>query len=229
MRSLVVKISFFEGFFKVHQTKTSRITYSIPLPTTVAGMFGSMLGIQRKDAYKTFRDCIFGAAFVDGKKFIECRENVTYLLFKKRIKGVETVSILHQPEYYIAVGGNKEKIEEFEKKIKNGVEFLPFGGQNDYFVKDWSVEGIGEIVNTNVISNYAPVSWIENIAENTILHIFPVIHNFPCQDENFIFILEGHVKVKKEFLNEIKITEINGKKIALYSLDKFKIIGEWNK
>lgn len=227
MKALAVRLSFFEGFFKVHYTKTSRLTYPIPLPTTVAGMFGSILGFSRKEAYQKFKDCVFGAAFVEGKKFAESRENATYLLYKKKEKGVETVSIIHEPEYYIVIGGEDEKIKEFAKKIDGGIQFLPFAGQNDFFVKDWKKENITEIVEICEVSNYAPTQWVGNIMPATILQIFPVMHNFSQSDENFTFVLEGNIQIRDEFLSEMKVAQVNGKKIALYELDKFQVVGEW--
>lgn len=227
MKALVINISFFDAFFKVHYTRTSRLTYPIPLPTAVAGMFGSFLGFKRKEAYDNFKECTFGAALVSKENFSENRENATYLLYDKREKGVEKIGILHEPEYYIVVGGDDNKIEDFMKKLEEGVLFLPFGGQNDFFVEDWKLVGIKDVIESDEVSNYVPTQYVEDINQNTVLQIFPVMHNFSDCDENFTFILDGSVKVKKDFLDRLRITEVNGKKIALYSLKDFQVLGEW--
>ncbi|MEM3290407.1 MAG: CRISPR-associated protein Cas5 [Candidatus Micrarchaeaceae archaeon] len=232
MKTLVMRISFFEAFFKVHYTKTSRITYPIPLPTSVAGMFGGMLGLSRKEASKYFADCVFGACVDPAKKISENRENATYILFSKlkqpnRGKGVETISIINEPTYLIAIGGDEEKIAEIREQLMKGISYLPFGGQNDFFVKDWSFVGNFEIMADEYVSNYVPTMWVGEISKDTTFQILPVNHNLPDIDRNFTFILNGSVKLKKEWVNKINTVEVEGKHIALYPLHKFVVVGEW--
>ncbi|MEM3396874.1 MAG: CRISPR-associated protein Cas5 [Thermoplasmata archaeon] len=232
MKALVIRITFFEAFFKVHYTKTSRLSYPIPLPTSVAGMFGSMLGLSRRNAARTFTDCVFGACVDSSKKIAENRENATYMLFSKlkqqnRGKGVETISILNEPTYLIAIGGDESKIMEIGNQLSKAICYLPFGGQNDFFVKDWEIVGNFEIKNSEFVSNYIPTMWIGEITSGTSFQILPVNHNLADIDKNFTFILNGCVKLKKERMNEINTVEVSGKYIALYPLHKFVLVGEW--
>ena len=78
MKALIVEIGFFEAFFKVHYTKTSRLTYPMPLPTTVAGMFGSMLGFSREKVREAFAECLFGSGIL-GEVNDVLRQQLAYM------------------------------------------------------------------------------------------------------------------------------------------------------
>ena len=220
MESLVIKLSFFDAFFKVHFTRTSRLTYPIPLPTTVAGMLGSMMGLSRKEAKNFFSDFKLGASLTEGSKFSENEESASYILMKKRVRGVEKIRILNEPEYYIVIAG--KDVKEVEERIEEGISYLPFGGQNDHFAKDWEIIGRREIFKSKEISNYAPSSWIERIPEGTKLQILPVMHDL-SSGENFVFVLDGKVHLDRE----IACVVVGGKSIALYNLANFRMVGEW--
>lgn len=222
VRALISEISFFDAFFKTHYTKGFRLTYPIPLPTTVAGIFGGMLGLSRKEAKEEFKDCMFGASFTEKSKYIENRENATYYLQDKKEYGAAPLHLLHEPSYYTVLAAKDERINEYFKKIAQNISFLPFGGQNDFFVKDWKVFSMLFLVKKGKeISNYAPLSFVEEIKEGTIIKRLPVMSKF--EDEEFLFVIEGSVKLKQD----VNICQINNKTIALYSLDTFYTVGEW--
>lgn len=220
MKSIIVRISFFEAFFKVHYTKTSRLSYPIPLPTSVAGMFGSMLGLTRKEASQKFRNYYFGAALLNGENYREVQESVTYVLHKKKTKGVETIHVINEPTYLICIAG--ENIDEIYDKLSNNIEYLPFGGQNDFFAKDWEILGCADTKISMEVSNYLPLEWFQP-SSGIRFEILPVMHKLSNNPE-FVFILEGKAKSKKE----VMICEYEGKNIGLYKLENFYCVGEWS-
>lgn len=217
MKSLILEVSFFEAFFRVHYTKTSPLTYPIPLPTAVAGIFGSMLGIPREKLLQEFSGCLFGAALKNGE-YSESGETATYVLHKKRVTGVEKMRMIHEPTYLCAIASTE--IEKYKRKIESGIRYLPFGGRNDFFVKDWKIVTEKDFITSEKVSNYLPHGWVGEILPKVRLEVLPVMHRL-SEDVNFVFIIDGHVKVKKEFLERMKICEVNGKNIALYSLNEF--------
>ncbi|MEM5874311.1 MAG: CRISPR-associated protein Cas5 [Candidatus Aenigmatarchaeota archaeon] len=221
MKAIVVRIAFFEAFFKVHYTKTSRLTYPIPLPTSVAGIFGSMLGLSRRDASQRFKEYFFGASLVNGDNYREARENATYILHKKtRGKGVENIHIINEPTYFISIAG--EDLNEIYTKLKKNIEYLPFGGQNDFFVKDWEVVKYKDTSVSTEISNYLPLDWFQPL-QDVRFEILPVMHKL-SPNPDFVFILDGKGKSQEKIL----VCEFEGKNIGLYKLEGFYCVGEWS-
>ena len=172
MKALVVEISFFEAFFKVHYTKGFRLTYPVPLPTTVAGIFGAFLGIDRDKLAREFSEMLFGAKLVNYDGMIS--ENATYLQYKAGgvTRGAAPLLIINNPTYLIAIASDEKKIGYVKERLKDSVEYLPYGGQNDFFPKDWKIVGMKDITKNNEISNYAPQDWVKNpILELSLIHI----------------------------------------------------------
>lgn len=220
--ALVMRLTFFDAHFKVHYTKGFRATYPIPLPTTVAGIFASMLGLERDKAAKLFKKYRFGAILIG--EITESVEEATYMQFPKNRLGVAPMQILVNPSYYIAVASNnKEDIAKINKDIEEGIEYFPFGGQNDFFAKDWSILGIKEVYNSKEIGNYAYSEYVQELTKGTTVAILPVMHRFGYREE-FYFILNGSVIVKQE----MPVCKIDGKNIALYKLQDFYPVGEWS-
>jgi len=218
MKALIVEISFFEAFFKVHYTKGFRLTYPIPLPTTVAGMFGAFLGIERDELAKEFGEMLFGAKLVNYDGMIS--ENATYLQYKARpVKGTAPLLIINNPTYLIAIASDEKKIEYVKERLNESVEYLPYGGQNDFFVKDWKILGIEDVTKSNEITNYAPQDWVKNIVpdEGSEIQILPVMHKI-SENPNFYFVANGMLKLKEN------IPCVKKEKIGLYRLKEFQII-----
>lgn len=214
MKAIVVRITFSEALFKAHHTKGFRQTYLIPLPTTVAGIFGAMLGIERRAVTEEFKNCLFGAKLLKYKG--SCSENTTYIQHKtgKRIRGVTVSVILNHPTYTMALVADNEKIDEFYLKIKDRIAYFPYGGQNDFFAEDIEVQGKMDVEENCLIENYAPQDLIEKIEwnEGTELQILPVKHKFST-NPNFCFIFKGKLKLKHPVL------AVDG--IGVFPLEKF--------
>jgi CRISPR-associated protein Cas5 subtype I-B len=233
MKAVTFKIDFFEAQFKVHYTKAFRLTYPIPLPTSVAGMFASALGISRDDIKDEFRDCIFGASCSSGV-IEQGVEQATFIQYKSRdkrfyIKGVVPSHLLIDPSYYIVMAGNDAKIEEYRAQIlRDGMEFQPFGGQNDYFARDWLLVEGEQLGKSKEIMNYLPADYVERIGESTSLEMLPVKYRISRFSEpekgtpDFCFITNGHVISKKE----MDVCRVGAKSIALYSLGDFELYEE---
>ncbi|MCS7135320.1 MAG: CRISPR-associated protein Cas5 [Candidatus Aenigmarchaeota archaeon] len=218
MEALIVKISFFEAFFKVHYTKGFRLTYPIPLPTSVAGIFGALLGVTR-DRMRELQEFLFGAKVVKYDGYVN--ETTTFLQYKsyKVERGVAPMILINKPVYLMAIAGNEERIREIENKIRENVEFLPYGGQNDFFPEDWAVIGRDPVSDYDEITNYAPQDWIDMKIENNLnieLQIYPVMHTL-SDNPNFYFLTRGRLKLKR------KIPCTKSEKIALYYLRNFRV------
>jgi len=218
MEALLVEISFFEAFFKVHHTKGFRLSYPMPLPTTVAGIFGAFLGIEREKLTEEFKEMLFGAKLISHKGITS--ENVTFLQYKSesRIeKGVAPLMVINEPTYLIAIAGEERKISEIKGNIKNSINFLPYGGQNDFFVKDWKVIDVKGINESNEISNYAPQDLVKNVRleKRSEIQFLPVRHKI-SENQNFCFVINGVLELKES------VPCVEGGKIGLYKLEEFE-------
>jgi CRISPR-associated Cas5-like protein len=216
MKALLVEISFSEAFFKVHYTRGFRLTYPIPLPTSVAGIFGAFLGIKREELRKECNGMFFGAKMVKYGSIVS--ENARFIQYKRKgpEKGAAQLSIINNPTFLIAVASQEEKIMKVEKEIKEYIKFLPYGGQNDFFPIDWRVKGYEEVEETDEITNYAPQDWViaPILEAGSEVQILPVRHNL-SENLNFYFIINGRLKLKK------KILATRNEKIGLYKLEDF--------
>lgn len=215
MEALIANITFSEALFKMHYTKGFRETYPIPLPSSVAGIFGALLGIERDEIKENFNDCLFGAKLLYYKGLNP--EITSYIQFKagEPIRGATTSIILNNPSFIIALVTRDEKIKEFYEKIKKNIIFLPYGGQNDFFVQD--IESV-EIKNVNektlLIENYAPQDLVTEVQLNkgTEVWILPVRHKL-SPNPNFYFIFKGCLKLKRPIFSV--------ENIGVYSLSDF--------
>jgi CRISPR-associated protein Cas5 subtype I-B len=216
MKALLLKLSFFEAFFKVHYTKGFRLSYPIPLPPSVAGVFGAFLGIERKSILNEAKSMLFGAKLVSYRGISP--ENATLLQYKsmgsKPTKTIAYLYVINDPIYLMAIAGEENKIEEVKEKLENSVKYLPYGGQNDFFIKDWKFIGLTNVEESYEISNYAPQDLVETLLKGVEVEILPVRHNF-SENPNFYFVISGSLKLKQ------KIPCISNEKIAIYPLEKF--------
>lgn len=88
---------------------------------------------------ENFKICKFGAILADGN-VNEVIENSTFMQYGRNIRGVANAYVLVYPVYYLAI--QSENIEEIKYTISQGIEYTPFGVQNDYFAKNWSEMGV---------------------------------------------------------------------------------------
>jgi len=215
MKAILFEISFFEAFFKVHYTRKYRLSYPIPLPTTIAGILGSLLGIPRNNIRNYFEDIYLGARYLGGT-FIFENSTLAELSNDGYVdRSVEKMLILNEPRYCIAVAGDDEKIEEIKKHLENyEFEFLPFGGQNDFFIKDINFLKEGKIKESNLVFGYFPKKFfIKTIGKFWIL---PVKYKENLQSD---YVKEDFVFTEKEA--EIKEKVLTVENIFMHNLEKF--------
>jgi CRISPR-associated Cas5-like protein len=218
MRGILVDVYFSEALFKTHYTKGFRQTYPIPLPTTVAGMFGAMLGIRRSVLATEFNDCLFGAKLLKYKGL--CLEKSRFIQYASGgiKRGAVTTIIINNPCYRIAVASsNENKIISYSERMKNYIHFLPYGGQNDFFAEEVKIIGEKDANETKLIGNYAPQDHVDKILweKGTEFQSLPVRHRF-SDNPNFYFIYNGKLLLKRE---NLALDDI-----AVYSLAEFYLL-----
>lgn len=219
MKAVIVDISFYEAFFKVHYTKGFRLTYPLPLPTSVAGIFGSMLGIDRGNLKDEFKGLYFGAGLRSYDGIIV--ENETFMQYKgARVeKGAVHAQVINHPRYLLVMAGESSKLAQYYNLLEDeGLAYLPYGGQNDFFVEDINLRGFSEVAEKNIVDNYAPQDMVERIeSKETTFNILPVMHNY-SENPNFYFILEGSLRLKRP----VETVE-RGINIAVFPLEMFRL------
>jgi CRISPR-associated Cas5-like protein len=219
MKAVIADISFYEAFFKVHYTKGFRLTYPLPLPTSVAGIFGSMLGIDRGNLKDEFKGLYFGAGLRSYDGIIV--ENETFMQYKgARVeKGAVHAQVINHPRYLLVMAGESSKLAQYYNLLEDeGLAYLPYGGQNDFFVEDINLRGFSEVAEKNIVDNYAPQDMVERIeSKETTFNILPVMHNY-SENPNFYFILEGSLRLKRP----VETVE-RGINIAVFPLEMFRL------
>lgn len=227
MKAVLVEISFYEAFFKVHYTKGFRLSYPMPLPTSVAGIFGAMLGIDRTKMKDEFDDMLFGSRLVKHEGLVI--ENETFIQYKKTqiqkgifrdaIRGVVRTQLVNHPTYMIAMAGQSNKITKYNTLLADHkIVYLPYGGQNDFFVEDIKVKDLAQVSQSKIISNYTPQDMVEKFeSKEVVFSILPVMHTY-SNNPNFYFVLKGQLKLKEP----VKI--VGNMNIAVYPLEMFKFV-----
>ena len=216
-----IKIKFSEAHFALHYTKGFSLSYPIPLPSSVAGIFATLLGIRRDEIKEKFSNFLFGSKLINSP--IENFENYTYIQYGENKKGenkkgVTALQFFSDVEYELAIGSsNKQILEAFLSKIKQyNLTYLPFGGQNDFFIEEIYINtDLRKLEYTNEIENYAPKNWVnktELLKDDSLIFILPVMHSLD-EDRNFYFGYNVKFKINR------KIYSLNG--IGLYELSKF--------
>jgi len=218
MKAISLYIKFQEAFFRTHITKAFGDTYLIPMPTSIAGIFSSLLGISRDMVYNMFRDYYFGAILLNYKG--KARETAT-LLQKKEKRFITTVAptyILNEPEYNLYIAGDEESIHNIYSKILDGVYYMPYGGQNDYFPLDYRVKDIVDVALDKVVKNYAPSTIVERsfLDRGGEIYIAPVKYGVDDGEKKFVdfyFVYRGELHLNME------VYTVDGS--ALYKLSDF--------
>jgi hypothetical protein len=199
----------------------------MPLPTSVAGIFGAMLGIDRTKIKDEFCDLLFGSALVKNDGLVI--ENETFIQYKKTqtrkgvssdaIRGVVRTQLVNHPTYTIVMAGQSDKIARYHTFLADRkMVYLPYGGQNDFFVEDFKIKDVTGVLQSDIVSNYAPQDMVSKLeSSETVLSILPVMHTY-SDNPNFYFILKGQLRLKRP------VSVAGDTKIALYPLEKFKIV-----
>ena len=221
IQAVTLEISFFEAFFRVYTTRKFRLTYPLPPPTSVAGMFGAILGIHRNQFKNKLGKLFFGAKTLAPINI--SHELTTLRQYKGKWISISITSqMLHEPKFMLAMAGEKDKTQKLFKKIEEIVKtqrfaYLPFGGQNDYFIKNISSLSFEEVCHSKIVEGYVPADQVAGLATNKAqISILP-LNSLPKPKE-YCFVLNGKVKTKTPFLTTKK------SKIPLHLLESFSIV-----
>jgi len=218
MRAVLVKITFYEALFRAHYTETNPITYPIPLPPSVAGIFGAMLGWQRDEIEKKAANLMFGAKLLNWKgtsaeisRIIQFEESGRPILPPPIMR----FELLVEPTFLLAMAGYEEEIEDFSEKLADGFEYLPYGGRNEYFVKDIEVLGCKGVQVASVVESYSPENWIEKVEleKEGWIKVLQVMHVIKNASEWFNFVYKGRLNLSRQ------VPVVEG--IHLYPLNSF--------
>jgi len=216
VKALLLEVSFFEAHFRAHYTETTRISYPAPLPTSVAGIFGAMLGWGRQ----RYPDgLLYGAKISRSlKPFIE---TVTYHQFgpSSRVKGVAPMEVLSEPAFVIAVAsGDPNQLEAWSSKLsREEYEYLPYGGQNDFFVKDIGPARLTDVAYTDIVEGYAPSSIVEEfLTEEGSVSLLPV--SYRKKNRELFAFPSGGAKL------QLKQPVPAAEGIPLYPLEDFYVV-----
>jgi len=215
LKTLLAEVSFYEAHFRSHYIRTTPVSYPIPLPTSVAGIFGAMLGWERNQLPE---EIYTGAKILEpGKTFTEAYTYYHFDLPSDVRKGVASMELISNPCYLIAMAsGDDVKIIEWSKRLeKEEYVFLPYGGQNDFFVKDIRFKGVFETTTSREIEGYAPSSMVEKIEKTGPAPAIISLHVSyrKKHGELFLFVLKDAKLILKN-----EVLSING--IPLYNPKK---------
>jgi CRISPR-associated Cas5-like protein len=187
MYALKLYIKFPFALFNLHYTKSCRLSYPIPLPTTIKGIFENMLGLNRNESLNGY---MFGAKIITYKSsFYE------YSSLKQIGKNIMTVirsQVLGDVDYFLYIA-NKDLdiLKNIENRLKNPMR-VPYGGISDFISEFWKVEGIIKCQDTYTFYNtYVPEPEVKEIflEENGEVYKLPVMN----ENVKYVFVINGKI------------------------------------
>lgn len=191
MRALTFIVRFQTAQFKLHHQKLVRKTYLIPPPSAVAGLFGAVLGVPRRELKAFCREngVMAGAELLslEGfyvtlarifkfdsersslgglKKLINDYWNGSERALKDMLgtRPIKESEELFRPTYKFAVVAENKVIDEGLKRLRElYFEYEIFGGNDYHFVED-----IGNVREANIIKSlegtgYCPIDLVKDI------------------------------------------------------------------
>jgi CRISPR-associated Cas5-like protein len=137
LKALTFKVRFLTAQFRDHTSKLTRRTYLIPPPSAVAGIFGAILGLKRKELAELSKEMLAGAEL----KSLNGRIVTLARMFKFKEKGplltIKESEELYMPEYKFAVASSNESlIDEGMRRLRDfSFEYEIFGGNDYHFIE----------------------------------------------------------------------------------------------
>lgn len=251
MKALTFSIKFYTAQFKDHAQKMTRKTYLIPLPSTVAGIFGAILGISRDELARISENILAGAEMksLGGRivtfsrifKIDRSYKDLLNLLhlYYSGVKIYKEINILkdiqsllpikeseelYLPEYKFAVASTDERlIEEGYKRIENlEFEYEIFGG-NDYHL----VEYIGKPKYARLEKSYEGYGYCAredfNKIESNSFSIVRDIELITKKELPVILPVQVLANVNKEFLQVYGAKIISKRELEVVNDEESKI------
>jgi len=200
LKALLVEISFYEAHFRSHYVRTNPVTYPIPLPTSVAGIFGAMLGWERNHLPT---EIYTGAKVLKpGRIFTEAYTYIHFDTPQDARRGAAEMQVISEPCYLIALASTDyDKLKEWSETLEEERYcFLPYGGQNDFFVKDIRFKGVHDTTMSKEVEGYAPLSLVERIEATGETPIVESLHTSYRRrhGELFLFVIKNAKLILRE-------------------------------
>jgi len=202
--SLQIKASFSEAHFRCHYTEVNPLSYPIPLPPTVLGMFGALLGWNREEIMEKAGNHQFGAKLLnlcgvtrEFARIIQFKEGKPKFPFP-----IENFELLVKPSYILAIAGEEELIRDYYTRLKRGYLYLPYGGRNDFFLEDVETLGFQEVALTREVESYAPSNWVTSLSSQSEGWVrgLQVMHKIDSASKWFYFAYKTTLKLDRELL-----------------------------
>jgi len=202
MLAVMMKVSFNEAHFRAHFTEMSPLTYPAPLPSTVAGMFGALMSWSRSELRDKCSDLLFGAKLLGFKGFnTELARIIQYEKGRPVVPfPIMKYELLMEPELLIVMAGNENVINRYLDSLRGGYGYLPYGGRNEYFVRDIELVGAMRVTYSMDIQSYAPENWVTKVdlLDGGWVRLLQVNHNIQDASRWFSFVYGGTLHLKKE-------------------------------
>jgi CRISPR-associated Cas5-like protein len=187
LKALTFKVRFLTAQFKDHTSKLTRRTYLIPPPSVVAGIFGAILGLKRKELVELSKEMLAGAELKSLKgrtvnlarifKFDRSASQLLTLIKSyyenrskviKDIQGILTIKEseeLYMPEYKFAVASSDESLmDEGIRRLRDfDFQYEIFGGNDYHFVEFMGEPRIAKMDRSREGYGYCPREYFERI------------------------------------------------------------------
>jgi CRISPR-associated Cas5-like protein len=247
LKALTFKVKFITAQFKDHLSKLSRKTYFIPPPSSVAGIFGAIVGLDRKSLAIVSKELLAGAQMISlggravtlarlykfdrpgkelaklVKKYYEDKNSV--LKDIRELLTIKESEELYSPEYKLAVASSNESLIDnaFERIRNYEFEYDVFGGNDYHFVEFIGEPRLAEVKKSREGYGYCPSKYFERIEAQS----FAVVHNKDSIQELVTYPLVVPVmflaNVNKEFLQVYGAKVILSKEIDVVDDGESKI------
>lgn len=196
LKALTFKIRFLTAQFKEHMPKMIRRTYLIPPPSVVAGIFGAILGIERKELVNVSNEMMAGAELRSVGGHITTLARIFKMdrpapqllnLLKSYYRGdrnkikeirelltIKESEELYMPEYKFAIASTNESlIDEGAKRLKElDIEYDLFGGNDYHFIEFIGEPKLAEVEVSREGYGYCPREDFERIEAESFNVIF---------------------------------------------------------
>ena len=221
MKALTFSISFFTAHFKTHKAKRFRDTYVIPLPSTIAGIIGAIMNIER-DSFKKWSEDVnlyCGAKLVSYSGFgSEYSILWKFDNFRDLVRTPDITRFVIEPSYVFAIAVEDSVFDELHNRLINlRFEASIFGGSDYHFVRD--IGDVREAVFKSGLDGegYVPRSEFRGIkpfngaAESYFAYVRGNIR------EDFVFVYRGLIESKEE----LNLVDDGVNKVFVYKASEF--------
>jgi len=235
--ALTFKISFFTAQFRKHYVKLYRDTYLIPLPSTVAGIIGAILGIKRKKlvdfAKKVNLYCGAELLSYEGYineyvrifKFSKTKKEKILMDLKnpkeaKKIQPVYKSISLYEPKYKLAIAmSDLEIYRDLLRRIRElDFTYDIFGGNDYNFVRNiWDTKE-ATFMKSAQGRGYCPQRFFKDLSQGD--HIL-VVNDMVLSKvkEKYILVYGGDIILNRE----IECVDDRESKILVYLASNFLV------